>query len=250
MRDRIEIQRLASNLRAKLGADLYAPIDVFSLIAADSNLTVVFYPFDDQISGICFKGAELIAINSKSTRGRQNFSLGHELYHYYIDNSEDSEISVIDTSKLEAKSSVEKEADLFASHFLIPDQSLNKMVNDLTNNLEKPLELRDVIEIEQYFKVSRHALLSRLVMDKYMTLEYAETFRKDIIVNARRLGFDDSLYKPSPLERNTQTIGAYIPRVTKLKNEGIISQGKYEELLLDAFREDLVFGEDEDDNYD
>ena len=124
MRDRIELQRLASNLRESLGADLQAPIDVLSLATANPNITVVFYPFEDQVSGLCIKKANLIAINSRTTKGRQNFSLAHELYHYYIADS------VPDLST----SPVEKEADLFATHLLIPDQTLNKLVNTMTDH--------------------------------------------------------------------------------------------------------------------
>lgn len=250
MRNRLEIQRLASTLREQLGADLSAPVDIFSLVTSDSNLTVVYYPFSDQISGICIKSANLIAINSKSTKGRQNFSLAHELYHYYFDHSEDSEVSIVDTTSASQKSNVEKEADLFASHFLIPDQTLNRMVNSMTKNFNESLTLRNIVEIEQYFRVSRHALLSRLIIDKYITIEESDEYRKDVIEKARLLGFDDSLYRPSPVKNEKMTVGAYIPKAADLKANGIISQGKYEEFLLDAFREDLVFGVDEDEYYD
>jgi len=44
----------------------------------------------------------------------------------------------------------------------------------------------------------------------------------------------------------TQTlIGRYIKRAEELLNRGLISDGKYEELLLEAFRADLVYGLDE-----
>lgn len=227
MRDRIELQRLASNLRESLGADLHAPIDVLSLATATLNITVVFYPFEDQVSGLCIKKANLIAINSSTTKGRQNFSLAHQLYHYYIADS----LPDLSTSP------VEKEADLFATHLLIPDQTLNKLVNTMTDHKSKPLTLRNIIELEQYFKVSRQALLSRMIMDYYLSNEEAEPFRTDIIANAKLLGFDDSLYKIEPVAK---TLGAYIPKAHSLKKQGIISQGKYEEYLLDAFREDLV----------
>ena len=53
MRSRIELQRLASQLRLKLGTDSESPIDITSLLAQNSKLTLIFYPFTDQISGMC-----------------------------------------------------------------------------------------------------------------------------------------------------------------------------------------------------
>ena len=43
------------------------------------------------------------------------------------------------------------------------------------------------------------------------------------------------------------TTGQYIRLADDLYNSEIISTGKYEEMLLDAFREDLVYGEDSGD---
>ena len=41
------------------------------------------------------------------------------------------------------------------------------------------------------------------------------------------------------------TYGRYIKRAEDLLSRGLISDGKYEELLLEAFRADLVYGLDE-----
>lgn len=65
-----------------------------------------------------------------------------------------------------------------------------------------------------------------------------------IIALASRLGFDVSLYKPSSNEKRMQVFGHYICQAERLLETDKISNGKYEELLLDAFREDIVFGEE------
>lgn len=41
-----------------------------------------------------------------------------------------------------------------------------------------------------------------------------------------------------------RVLGHYIYQTENLLHENIISHGKYEELLLDAFRDDMVFGEE------
>ncbi|MGH4138749.1 hypothetical protein [Clostridium sp.] len=56
-----------------------------------------------------------------------------------------------------------------------------------------------------------------------------------------RLGYDDKLYKASEEERKYFSIGEYVQKVEELKERDLISNGKYEELLLDAFRADIVY---------
>ena len=67
-----------------------------------------------------------------------------------------------------------------------------------------------------------------------------------IISVAARLGFDVSLYKPSPDHKKIQVLGHYICQADNLLQADVISIGKYEELLLDAFRDDIVFGGEEE----
>ena len=53
-------------------------------------------------------------------------------------------------------------------------------------------------------------------------------------------GLSNHLFLPSNIN---QTSGKYIRKVNKLYQNNKISTGKYEELLLDAFRDDLVYGD-------
>ena len=59
--------------------------------------------------------------------------------------------------------------------------------------------------------------------------------------NVRKYGFDLSLYT-SDKEGTPRTYGAYIQNALKLYENSIISAGKYEEYLLDANRDDILFG--------
>ena len=103
-----------------------------------SDLTLVFYPFKEDISGICIRTANLIAINSKSTLGRQAFSIAHELYHYFYDGDKTT-ISYIDDYNC---TKVEKEANTFASYLLMPDATFTRLYNKLTNNGSMHIELK------------------------------------------------------------------------------------------------------------
>jgi hypothetical protein len=65
-----------------------------------------------------------------------------------------------------------------------------------------------------------------------------------------KLGFDAKLYLPTSEEKHYNTLGQYIKFAEELKDKSLVSNGKYEELLLDAFRSDIVFGlNDEGEEY-
>ena len=81
MKEKIELNYEALKLRKSFGEDAASPIDIFSLIASNDKITLVFYPFNENISGVCIKNdlVKLIAINSKMSEGRQRFTIAHEL---------------------------------------------------------------------------------------------------------------------------------------------------------------------------
>jgi len=137
LRDRIELNSYAVLLRTKLGEDLHSPIDIFALISGLRNMTLVFYPMSEQISGMCIRINEtdsLIAINSTSTYGRQRFTAAHELYHL---NFQLNFKNVVCAKDLEGpKEEEEKNADAFASYFLAPYDSLNIFIKETLKKIK------------------------------------------------------------------------------------------------------------------
>ena len=146
----------------------------------------------------------------------------------------------------------EKEADMFASYFLAPYEALSYFIKDKLGKEKYKLDVDDVVKIEQYFGISRQAILWRLVNDGYLNYENAETMKNGIITSARSLGYDDELYTPTPEDKQYATFGKYIKLANELKSKEVISQGKYEEILLNGFRSDVVYGSclDEEEVYD
>ena len=243
MKTKSELSYQANELRKRFGEDLSSPIDVFAILQSQENLTLVFYPFSDRISGMCVRarsGEQLIAINSTRTLGRQRFTAAHELYHLFV---QDKITTVICGNEIGAsKDEEEKNADCFASYFLVPNDALRSFIEkNLQNGARRPLTLEDVIHIEQRFRMSRQATLYRLVGDGWLTQDFANTLKADIIASARKLGYSDELYIPTPVSRQTFTLGAYIELAGQLNDRERISTGKYEELLLDAYRADIVY---------
>jgi Zn-dependent peptidase ImmA (M78 family) len=243
LKEKIELNSSAVILRKKFGEDGSSPIDIFSIINDLANFTLVFYPMSDRMSGMCIRadnGDNLIAINSTLSYGRQRFTAAHELYHLFFQSIFKTVICGRDLDG--AKNDEEKNADAFASYFLAPDVALKSYISDELKKTGKNLiALVDVVKIEQHFGMSRQATLYRLRNDGYISSEFAATLKSNVIQSARILGFDDKLYIPTPQEKQYLTTGSYIGLVERLMEKDIISQGKYEELLLDAYRSDIVY---------
>lgn len=243
MKSKSELSYQANDLRKRFGEDLSSPLDVFAILQTQERLTLVFYPLSEHVSGMCVRtpgGDQLVAINSTLTQGRQRFTAAHELYHLFVQ----KEIqSVVCGKEIGAgKDDEEKNADGFASYFLAPNDALRSFIeNHLKKGGNRPVMLEDVVRIEQYFRMSRQATLYRLVGDGWITLEFANTLKHDIIASARKLGFSEALYIPTPTQQQYYTTGNYIELAEQLKDRDLISNGKYEELLLDAYRSDIVY---------
>lgn len=243
MIDKLDLCTKALSLRRKLGEDITSPVDIFSLAHTIPQLTLVFYPMGDRLSGMCIKndGNPVIAINSSMSVGRQRFSMAHELFHLYFDENEHSTVCLMEIG---CGNEVEKAADQFASYFLMPPLALSESIKKVQGILADNLGIKEIVKLEQYFGVSRQAILCRLIEDNKLTVQQAEQFRPGVIRSAVNLGYDDALYKPLPENKQYKTYGYYIQQAEELLEKDLVSTGKYEQLLLTAFRPDIVYGDE------
>ena len=243
-----DLMTKAARLRKDLGEDNTSPIDIMALALSIENLTIVYYPMGDNLSGMCIKGHEnsnVIALNSSMSLGRQRFSLAHEFYHLFYD---DTMVAVC-AKKIDSGKETERSADMFASYFLMPDAALQeKAEHYVKNRMDKQLELNDVIRIEQYYGVSHQAAVYRLMHTPYLNNEKGSSY---LNISVRRLaetlGYSSDLYNPSSEKRRYMTYGNYIDLAEQVLSKELVSYGKYEELLLDAFRSDIVYGDERED---
>jgi len=242
MRNQIELNYLAVELRKKLGEDSFSPIDVFTMVSGSDELTVLFYPMSGKISGMCIadENIKIIGINSNNTYGRQRFTIAHELYHMYYQGNVSRTLCLKDLDA--KKDTTEKEADMFASFFLAPYDAFREFIERRINKKSGELDIFDVIRIEQHFGFSRQAILWRLISEGYLQKTIADGMKLDIIQTAKKMGLDEKLYLPTEVSKKYYTIGKYIKSVEYLSDKGKISSGKHEEFLMDAFRGDIVFG--------
>ncbi|MBE6853824.1 MAG: ImmA/IrrE family metallo-endopeptidase [Ruminococcus sp.] len=240
MIDKLKIFQQAIAIRKKLGESDSSPIDTFNIVQNIPHFSLVLYPMGKNISGMCVRiGKEaIIAINSSMSIGRQNFSIAHELYHYYFDEEQKTTICKMDIGK---GNDIEKSADQFASYFLMP------LGNEVIYKIEEEISFNKIIELEQYYKVSHQAMLYRLLGEGLISSEQLENYKnRKVVYAAASLGFDTALYKPSLEEKAYKTFGYYIKQAQRLLENEKISDGKYEQLLLEAFRSDLVYGKEQE----
>ena len=244
MRTAQELNSLALRTRRMWNEDGYSPIDIFAIVNGwkEKKITIVKYPMSSRISGMCTKENEdiVMCINSTTSYGRQRFTLAHELYHVLYE--EDMQRVICDMSMNGNKSESEKEADKFASYLLMPYDALLEYEHDKTK-----WDLEKVIDAEQFFQVSHQSMLYRLVCDNLISSEVADEY-KSITVStvAAKLGYGKELYLPTDKNKQYFTTGEYIRKVEKMAKKDLISEGKMEELLLEAYRADIVYNIDEE----
>ncbi|MGB9894153.1 MAG: ImmA/IrrE family metallo-endopeptidase, partial [Candidatus Saccharicenans sp.] len=177
--------------------------------------------------------ASLILINSARTLGHQNFTAAHEFYHLqYNPEMTGRACKIMDFN---TKSEIEREADLYAAYFLAPDDAIKKVLK----NLSSPVDIADVIFLEQFFGMSHRAMLIRLQELGVLDSDRAEQMSKRVITIARELGYDDSLYHRT---NDRVVLSDYAEKAKRALELGLISSGRYEEMLLEAGLEDIIYG--------
>lgn len=139
--------RPSGTLRQVLEEEWYIKILCHNLAGAGSALVA-----DSEFGHI-------IAIDAQEVPWRQNFSLGHELFHLLAKNYYPLESSQNETSV--GKPKYEKLADAFSSALLMPRIAVLSELKKRT--VENRIAWVDLIGIATEFGVSRDALLWRLV---------------------------------------------------------------------------------------
>ena len=244
MRTAQELNSLALRTRRMWNEDIYSPIDIFAIVNGwkEKKITIVKYPMSSRISGMCTKEQDdiVICINSTTSYGRQRFTLAHELYHVLYE--ENLQRVICDMNMSGDKPESEREADKFASYLLIPYDALLQYEPDKSGwSLEK------VIDAEQFFQVSHQAMLYRLVFDNLLDKAAADEYKSvKVSTEAAKLGYSKDLYFSSDKSKQYFTTGEYIRKVEKMAAHDLISNGKKEELLLEAYRADIVYNFDEE----
>ncbi|MFM0048359.1 ImmA/IrrE family metallo-endopeptidase [Caballeronia grimmiae] len=148
----------AESLVAEFGITSPAELDIVAF-AYDAGLEVVF----DDLEGcdatlVGFKNRGIATIRRSDVAGRERFSIGHEMGHWEMHRGKSFRCRVDDPSdNLASDRALEKHADEYAAHLLMPRPLLMPMVK----SVGKPA-FRHVNEFAEVFRTSRTAMCIRL----------------------------------------------------------------------------------------
>lgn len=231
-----DAELLAQKFRIDAGLGMSEPVNVKSLFRR-FNILAIYRPLSQNSYGISIKadGSMFMLINSNSTRGRQHFTVAHELVHLFYDENPEPHVC---NGKVFG---VERDANRFASALLMPREGVLSYIseNEMTNHC---VDLATILKLEQLYGVSRMSLLLRLkdlgVIGESFIQEVA---KKSVKGSALAYGYDLSLY-----ERGNENlvVGDFGVKARLLFEQDKISEGHYVELsnmVCDGKRED---GED------
>lgn len=170
--DGFEPEYIAMYTRKKCKIDPFKPVrDIFTVI---ENNGVIIYEIDalEKFDGVSFhtdKGYPVIIINKNFSNDRKRFTLAHELGHLLMHNESEFPIS--------SYRDKEKEANLFASEFLMPE-------NAIKNSLFR-LKFRDLLEFKQYWLTSMASIVRRAAdLNCISSIEY-----KNFYIQLSRAGY-------------------------------------------------------------
>ena len=219
-----EAETLAEKFRFQEGLSQSEPINA-KMLVRKLNITLVYRPLSENSFGISCRSGEkrFMLINSQSTRGRQHFTIAHELYHLYFDENPVPHMCCGGPATGE-----EKNANRFASALLMPREGILSCVSgeEITRH---DVDIATVLRMEQLFGVSHSTLLIRLKdLGLISSTRFDALERIPVRETAREWGYDSALY-----ESGTKgvVIGNFGEKARRLFESGTISEGHYNELM-------------------
>jgi len=220
-------ENLAAKFRVEIGFSLVEQISVKTVLRK-MNILTLFRPLSERSYGLSLKskaGNCFMLVNSNTTRGRQHFTIAHELYHLYYDENPTPHVC---TDEQDASAVAEKNADLFASSLLMPREGVLQIVS-IEESVERKIALSTIIKLEQFFSVSRQSLLFRLKAIGLLTEAGLQSLLKiPVVESAKQYGYDTALYSKG---NENLVIGDFGEKARKLYDSGKISEGHYQELI-------------------
>lgn len=232
----------ANKFRRMHGISNDAPIDFEKLLRTLDVLTV-FRPLNDDLSGMALKtkNNNFMLINSKNSVGRQHFTIGHELYHLFV--QETFSFQMCKVGRFDKKDREEYYADIFSSYLLMPEAGIIKQIPEEELAWGGEISLATIIKLEQFFGVSRSAILIRLEKIGLLRSDYSK-HAHNIKKSAIEHGYSVKLYEAT---NESCVVGNYGIKAKELFDKGKISESHYLSLMYDIGIDvdNLNFNEDD-----
>jgi Zn-dependent peptidase ImmA (M78 family) len=169
-------RELAELTRRELDLGSDALGDVAGLIEQHFAVDVALAPLGTDADGLCAHSgtAALILASSDFSNGHLRFTLAHELGHHLLGDPRE----VIEESQRDmfADTAVERRANAFAGHFLMPEKGIRSVLEWLDPEAETVTE-RAAVALMEHFGVSMAALIYQLNILKVLSYTAGQQLR-------------------------------------------------------------------------
>lgn len=224
------IEQLALKMRVDVGLNPGEPIHTKTLLRK-LGVMVMYRPLSEKACGLSMRSADgkmkFMLINSNNSRGRQHFTICHELFHLYYD--EEPKPHVCGTPGME-REPAEVNANAFASALLLPQAGVLQSIPS-EEIMARHITTATMLRLEQLFGVSHQSLCYCLRHLRLLTEEELQAHLEESMVIqdiATEYGYDLSLYQGG---NEGVVIGDFGEKARKLFEKERISEGHYVELL-------------------
>lgn len=224
------IEQLALKMRAQAGLNPSEPIHTKTLLRK-LGIMVIYRPLSEKSCGLSMRSsdgsAKFMLINSNNSRGRQHFTICHELFHLYYD--EEPKPHICGTPGME-REPAEINANTFASALLLPQAGVLESIPS-EEIMSRHITTATMLRLEQLFGVSHQSLCYCLRHLRLLTEEELQAHLEESMVIqdiAAEYGYDLSLYLPG---NEGVVLGDFGEKARLLYEQERISEGHYVELL-------------------
>lgn len=223
-----DIQQKAIKFRRDNGFSNTEPIRLKSLLLK-CNVLTVFRKLSDDFSGMAIKVGEdrFMMVNQEHNLGKQHFTIAHELYHLFVQENFLSQSCV--TGRFDRRADIEEyKADMFAAYFLLPQDGLILNIPSNELGVRDTIRLETILRLEQYYSVSRRAVLQRLKNMGIITSISFDRYAVNVKRSAAAYGYELDLYTPG---NANLVVGDYGVVAHQLFENEKISESHYLELM-------------------
>lgn len=161
-----QLPTIAGQIRDTLKLNVRITLDELKQALTELNIHVFEWMLPWELSGLSYRNAfAVIFVNGTHSKDRKLFTLAHEFGHVLFHLGRDNRRTIV-SDIASNREPEEKEAGIFASELLIPDASLNQIIEKAGRTLRHTETLDS---IARWFNVSREALFYRLVEKNIFT---------------------------------------------------------------------------------
>ncbi|MBU2444066.1 MAG: ImmA/IrrE family metallo-endopeptidase [Bacteroidetes bacterium] len=171
------IAQMALEIREAFKLNQKVTLAEFKQALSERNVHVFEWYLPHKMSGFSYRGAfSVIFINRSHPAQRRLFTLVHEFAHLLFHLGRDHNQTIVSLIS-STRDPIEKEASIFASELLIPNNELLKLLEIIGKDSKSP---NFIHTIAAYFNVSPEAVFYRLVELKYFEWSEKNKFFKKL----------------------------------------------------------------------